>query len=1751
MVLNRFTRLLSFAIFATIFILFSASCEFLGSKYEYGKATDTSVSNLQSSSSSAGRAAYLVIAGNNRQTANECSVEFVVTALDLTGQESLPFDPGATVQITDSKGAQVYTDAGCSQSAPAGQVPAIASTNRARFFLKGAAPGPSTVSATFSNLPTADMGMTWIAGPVKKLAWSVGSSLSAYECVPIVLKATDQNGNLATLSSPMDVRIEVLNNTAVKLYDRGDCLNPSTNVQIPAGAQPLNLWTLSSAAGGATLSATTTQTGVAGHTVATTFIVQDSPRLFLNAIAGNVAANTCVLVTVHTEYQGNAYPVRTDTVIRAEKTPPSALIFASEDCTGPSSSSSVDVTIPNSGSVKRFSVRTKYAGNVDVMVSSPGYVSDALTVHYVAAAPSKLVWIEQPSLSMVSQCTSRFRFQLKDSYDNTAVATGPFDVLVTPSGTAGGGAQYYSHPNCTGSPGSTISLSPGDSEGELYAVAIHPGALESLLSSTGIVSPPAAVVQVAPFAGTPNKIVASFNSPADAGECLPVRLQSQDGFNNVLVVQPDDLVMDLSSLSSTVRFYDSASCDTILPQATIAHGHSETTIYVWNSAVETATSKATDVASNLQVTFDIRTVPGAPAAVQLVDVPATAIRNLCSSSPFKLKLIDRVGNPTAARSNTNITLTSTKANETQFFTDANCQPANLKTQVTIPGGATVLGDLYFKISAAPGPLNLIGIGPMGISAGSAQVTVSNPQTHLVMTSTPSPVTAGDCAAVDVTSVGPAGQPEIYDPITVSIGSGSALGASVLYSDACSTHLTNTVVTLSPSANPFRFYVKSSLPENFSVTATSQTSTDVVSTTINVIPGPLNKVVLLSNGPGQIMRGTWAGNYTVVLKDRENNVITAAADSAIVLASPATNAGIAASTSGAGTPIVAAGASSGIFALRSTAAGTISLSVSVLGIASNNIPVVVKAPTPGVTGIDPMHGPMTGDTQVVISGSAFEANVSVSLGGTACAVDTWTETTIHCHTGRHPTGNVDVDVVVTNVSSDPGTLVGGFHYDALAPTVSSVTPSSGSTLGETEVTITGTNFSDSTTATVGGVNCAKVSFTGTTFVCKTGAHPVPGAVDVVVTNPSGGSATKALAFTYVRPQPTVTAITPLTGPIAGGRPVTIMGTEFQANVGVKIGGITCDVNQGTRTTTQIQCTTRGGNTLGAKPVVVTNPDGGTVTFNSYTFVNPPAVTGVSPLYGPTAGGTRITLSGTGFLAGATVTVGGVECTSVNVTPTTQIQCTTGAHPSGEVSIVVTNPDSQTGSRAFTYADTPTITSVTPNYGPAAGGTSIAIVGTNFLTTSTVTVGGIVCTPPSAQSVTDTRITCNTGRYTGTVPTNGVLVNVVVTTVPAVLSVTRPNAFTYGATPPSITSVSPNNGPRTGGTRITITGSGFSAGSTVKVGGTNCLDPVLTGTTQIVCTTPAHVPGAVGLVVTTPAGVSCSTTYTYNATSEISCYQLVRQSRSYGDASYREFAAAFLPKRTGLDLRNGMGFEATAPFLYDTTAVATGYFPNRVRVRNPPTGVQNAPYPSSISAGGLTVALMTGSCVGTPSCGAYYTQFYSPLVIDLQGKGIALSAPNAGVKFDIEGTGEKLPISWPTNPQNSVFLVLDKNNNGKIESIHELFGNNTVGPDGATARDGFAALAKYDLNRDRFITSQDAVFNQLRVWKDLNKNGTTEAGELFTLQSAGIRDIDLNYINVNERNDFYGNETLERSVIHLANGNVQRILDIWFVPGPPTP
>lgn len=131
--------------------------------------------------------------------------------------------------------------------------------------------------------------------------------------------------------------------------------------------------------------------------------------------------------------------------------------------------------------------------------------------------------------------------------------------------------------------------------------------------------------------------------------------------------------------------------------------------------------------------------------------------------------------------------------------------------------------------------------------------------------------------------------------------------------------------------------------------------------------------------------------------------------------------------------------------------------------------------------------------------------------------------------------------------------------------------------------------------------------------------------------------------------------------------------------------------------------------------------------------------VQPNAGPVTGGTAVTLTGVGFVAGMGVTFGGTAATSVVVIDQFTATCVTPAHAGGLVTVAFTNappPGSASLSNAFNFGAV-IVTSIDPVEGPIAGGTPFTLTGANFTAGMVVTFDGVAAT--SINVVSDTAAT----------------------------------------------------------------------------------------------------------------------------------------------------------------------------------------------------------------------------------------------------------------------------------------------------------------------------------------------------------------------------------------------------------------------------
>ncbi len=348
------------------------------------------------------------------------------------------------------------------------------------------------------------------------------------------------------------------------------------------------------------------------------------------------------------------------------------------------------------------------------------------------------------------------------------------------------------------------------------------------------------------------------------------------------------------------------------------------------------------------------------------------------------------------------------------------------------------------------------------------------------------------------------------------------------------------------------------------------------------------------------------------------------------------------------------------------------------------PIAATAGDPTVTKVTPNFGPMSGDSNtVVLTGSGFS-----NLNAAAICDSQGYCSVIY---NRNNTGDTTIALGVPSMAhpghaqiflASNGTQFGPWDYLLLStPSVSQVSPSSGSLSGGTAVSLTGLSFTNATAVKFGAANAQSFTVNSDTQITATAPTGAAGAADITVVTSYGVSGLSAAdRFTYM--PPTVNSLSSPGGPATGGKVITLAGANFTGATAVKFGSVSAPsftVNSDIKITVTTPVVPGG-----QMDITVVTPSGVSATsaadqFDAYTYPN---ILGVSPNAGPRKGGT-VVITGSHFTGATGVKIGGSAATSWAVNSDTQI---TATFPSSWVAITsdVTVLNSY-GSSAATAAD----------------------------------------------------------------------------------------------------------------------------------------------------------------------------------------------------------------------------------------------------------------------------------------------------------------------------------------------------------------------------------------------------------------------------------------------------------------------------------
>lgn len=407
--------------------------------------------------------------------------------------------------------------------------------------------------------------------------------------------------------------------------------------------------------------------------------------------------------------------------------------------------------------------------------------------------------------------------------------------------------------------------------------------------------------------------------------------------------------------------------------------------------------------------------------------------------------------------------------------------------------------------------------------------------------------------------------------------------------------------------------------------------------------------------------------------------------------------------------------------------------------------------PVISTMSPTSGPITGGTQVTLTGSNLNAVTSVSFGGfPATGLIHTSDASLTVTAPAHAAGQV---VVTATSVYGTGTAVSYYTYGGsgtgVGPTVYSFSPNVVPISGGT-ITFSGVGFSTVTSVSFGGTFASVIPSTDNSFTAFAPAHAA-GPVAVTVTNASGTTTAPDVLVYGNRYGPVINTINPTTGPTTGLNTVTLFGSGFTGATMVTFGGTVAgsvNVIGDSQLTTTAPAHAAGGVNITVTAPLAGQPGvmGTGVSTTQYTYTGSSgavSITSISPATGPTAGGTSVTITGSGFGSSGqsqVVYFGSAAGTITSINDSTIVVTTPAG--TGSVQVIVYAPSGNaTSPTNFTYGSTlPVITSVTPSSGPT--GTNITITGTGFTGATSVTFDGVAGTGMSVSGDTVIYVTAPT-------------------------------------------------------------------------------------------------------------------------------------------------------------------------------------------------------------------------------------------------------------------------------------------------------------------------------------------------------------------------------------------------------------------------
>lgn len=483
-----------------------------------------------------------------------------------------------------------------------------------------------------------------------------------------------------------------------------------------------------------------------------------------------------------------------------------------------------------------------------------------------------------------------------------------------------------------------------------------------------------------------------------------------------------------------------------------------------------------------------------------------------------------------------------------------------------------------------------------------------------------------------------------------------------------------------------------------------------------------------------------------------------------------------------------------------------------------LPFTYVAYQPTLTSIIPPRGPVYGGTPITAIGSNFTKSSSsaVCRFGSVTSPAKWvSSTTISCTSpAANSAGNVGL-AVSDNAVQFTGTA--NFTYEDPL-TYISVSPTNGTVLGGTIVTIAAISFVNSSLSMwcqfIGTPNAIVLAtfLTSSSVSCRTPSQATPGSVTIKVTDNIGRDFTGlGIVFAYTA-NPQILTVSPSSAP-ANGRSswanITGVGFAPSSALRCRYGGAQLSVQTVYVSSTSVRC---------LSPVIVSPQSSAMfieVTLNgvdytsgqvAYYFTSLPVISSLSLSRGALTGGSLLTIRGSYFTATQDMVCkfGATQFITATVTSSTELVCRTpSVSVPGLVTVEISSNAQDYSAQGFTfmYVATPRVTSTIPDHGKSKGGTVVTVLGVAFGNVTSCVFGGIIV---SASTINSSSVICTTP---GGMPNTEASLEVSVNS-GADVSVSSPQVTFLYRDFPVITDFFPRSKPVAGGgSSVNVTGTGF--------------------------------------------------------------------------------------------------------------------------------------------------------------------------------------------------------------------------------------------------------------------------------------------------------------------------------------------------------